>query len=100
MDAFDGAAPDGDLIHLSEIFFHGGLRCGVLKCSPSSILSLNLSSMKSLRRALELGHFLTILFILPDFTSLTNSINTLLNVGSRAFLFASAFRSPFYSKKD
>ena len=37
MDSFDGAALGCDLLHLSEIFYHGGLRCGVLKCSPSSI---------------------------------------------------------------
>ena len=38
MDSFDRAALDGDLLHLPEIFFHGGIKCGVLKCSPSSIL--------------------------------------------------------------
>ncbi len=37
MDSFDGDAFNGDLLHLPEIFFLGFLRCGILKCSPSSI---------------------------------------------------------------
>ena len=38
MDSFDGDAHDGDLTRLPDIFFQRGLGCGVLKCSPSSIL--------------------------------------------------------------
>jgi hypothetical protein len=85
MDSFDGAALDGDLLQLPEIFFHGGLRFGVQKCSPLSILCFKSLINEKFVGALELGQFLTILFILPDFTSLTNLINKLLIVGSRAF---------------
>ena len=65
--------------------FTGVLNVGSSNALLRPFFSLNLSLMRGLRGVLELGQYLTILFILSDFISLINSINTLLNVGSRAF---------------